>query len=476
MKTTKIKIRNLFGITALEIDGKSVELTGANGTGKTSVLDAIKFALTNNSNREYVIKSGEREGEILIETDTGLTIDRKARTDRAGYKSVKQGNTPIGSPEAFLKTIFTPLQLQPLEFIGMSKKEQNALILDTIQFDWNMDTIRGWFGEIPEDVNYDQNILSVLNDIQADNGAYFQKRQDINREIRAKRAIAADIEAALPMGYNGNEWKNANVGALYTEAEKIRKENETVEKAKRLLEGHDGKIRALQADRDIKLAAIDKETVAEEKRIESEIASMEERIRALRDKRAGLNTSKEQQQKVARSEYEAAVSKLETQIEAYSKYADMETKDISDILSKAAETEKMKSFVGEWERMNSINESIDGLTAESEELTRKIELARNLPGQILETATIPISGLTVKDGIPLINGLPVSNLSDGEKMSLCVDLAVQNPAGFQILLLDGVEALSEANRKKVYEKCKEKGLQIIATRTTEDNVLNVVEL
>ena len=109
-------------------------------------------------------------------------------------------------------------------------------------------------------------------------------------------------------------------------------------------------------------------------------------------------------------------------------------------------------------------------------ITKKIELARNLPGQILETATIPISGLTVKDGIPLINGLPVSNLSDGEKMALCVEVAVQNPAGFQILLLDGVEALSEENRKKVYEKCREKGLQIIATRTTDDNVLNVVEL
>ena len=31
-------------------------------------------------------------------------------------------------------------------------------------------------------------------------------------------------------------------------------------------------------------------------------------------------------------------------------------------------------------------------------------------------------------------------------------------------------------RKKLYEICKEKGLTVIATGTTNDNVLNIVEL
>ena len=34
MNITKIKIRNLFGITETELDGRSVEFTGKNGTGK----------------------------------------------------------------------------------------------------------------------------------------------------------------------------------------------------------------------------------------------------------------------------------------------------------------------------------------------------------------------------------------------------------------------------------------------------------
>jgi exonuclease SbcC len=75
MKTTRIRITNLFGIRETELDGRSVELTGSNGTGKTSVLDAFRYALTNQSDRRLIVRDGEREGEIIIETDTGLTID-----------------------------------------------------------------------------------------------------------------------------------------------------------------------------------------------------------------------------------------------------------------------------------------------------------------------------------------------------------------------------------------------------------------
>lgn len=63
-----------------------------------------------------------------------------------------------------------------------------------------------------------------------------------------------------------------------------------------------------------------------------------------------------------------------------------------------------------------MQEELDCLAAESEEYTRKIELARTLPGVILRTATIPIEGFTVENGVPLIHGLPVSNLSEGEQL------------------------------------------------------------
>jgi len=112
----------------------------------------------------------------------------------------------------------------------------------------------------------------------------------------------------------------------------------------------------------------------------------------------------------------------------------------------------------------------------SQGLTDKIEKARSLPGEILAECTIPIEGLTVENGVPLINGLPVSNLSDGEKLDLCIDVAIQNPNGLSIILIDGAEKLSTGLREKLYAKCKEKGLQFISTRTTDADCMEVIEL
>ena len=476
MKISKIKIRNLFGISEQELNGNSVELTGKNGAGKSSVIDAIKYALTNKSDRKYIIRNGETEGEIIVETDSGLSIDRKARTAQTDYKSVKQNGEVVGSPEAFLKTLFVPLQLNPMEFIAMSEKEQNTVILNMIQYEWDMNTIKEWFGEIPQDIDYDQNILSILYDIQAENGYYYQRRQDINRDIRAKKAIIADIGGSLPTGYDGAKWENANIGELYTRIERIRKENHDIEYAKSIIDGHDQKIRKFQADREIALAALDREITAESNQIDTELASLEERIKALKDKKAGIAGRKADKEKTIESEYKAAVAKFEAEVSEYADAAKKDTKPIDDLLAEADNTEKMKSHVGEWHRMLSIQEEVESLEEQSKLLTAKIEKARTLPGEILEKSEIPVEGLSVKDGIPLINGLPVSNLSDGEKLSLCVDIAVQNPGGLQIILMDGVEKLNKTNRDKLYKKCKDKNIQFIATRTDDTDELTVTEI
>ena len=113
MRTTKIRIKNLFGIREMELGGGDIELVGKKGTGKTSVIDAIRYALTNASDRDYIVRNGEIEGEIIIETDTGLVIDRKKRMNKADYKSVKEFNREIDKPQSFLNEIFTPLQLDP---------------------------------------------------------------------------------------------------------------------------------------------------------------------------------------------------------------------------------------------------------------------------------------------------------------------------------------------------------------------------
>ena len=210
--------------------------------------------------------------------------------------------------------------------------------------------------------------------------------------------------------------------------------------------------------------------------IDKDIARMQEQIAALSAEKNGLKEKLADKTALYDKEYEASVSKYDAEIEAYREFRDREPQDVTELVAQAAEIEEMKSHINEYRRMLSLQSDVDGLREETEELTRKIEKARMLPGEILQECKIPIAGLTVKDGVPLINGLPVSNLSDGEKLDLCIDVAIQNPKGLQIILIDGVEKLSTEWKNRLYDKCREKGLQFIATRTTDDAEMTVYEL
>lgn len=476
MKTTRIHIKNLFGISETELDGRSMEVTGSNGVDKTSIIDSIKYALTNDSSRDYVIKNGESEGEIFIETDTGLTIDRKKRVNQADYKNIRQDGKPVQSPEAFVRELFTPLQIDPIKFTQMSRQEQNRIILDLIEFDWDLNWIKEKFGEIPQGVDYQQNILQVLNDIQSEKGVYFQTRQDINREIRNKTAFISDIAKDIPQGFQAEKWEAYDLSEAYTKITKVQEYNSRIERAKLFKDSYDNKVRGYQAEMEIAVSNLKSAIAAEREQLTSEIERKKTEIKAAEDKLNSLSDKIADKTKIFESEYREKVAKLDSDIKVANEYIGKQLVDVSVMQTEVKTAEEMKKHLNEYRRMKSMQDELEALEEHSKALTSKIELARELPGEILKTATIPVKGLTVKDGIPLINGLPVSNLSEGEQLQLCVDVALSKPNSLQIILIDGAEKLSEKNRLALYEKCKEKGLQFIATRTTDSDDLEVTYL
>lgn len=109
--------------------------------------------LTNKSDRDFIVRNGETEGEIIIETDAGLRIQRKSRTNMTDYKSVKDNGKEVPSPEGFLGEIFSELQIDPVKFISMSGDEQKKIILGLIESNGYKLDCRT-IGEIPPGVDY----------------------------------------------------------------------------------------------------------------------------------------------------------------------------------------------------------------------------------------------------------------------------------------------------------------------------------
>ena len=469
MKATRIIIKNLFGIKELKLDGSSVELTGPKGSGKTSVLDAIRYNLTNRSDRDYVVHKGEDEGEIIIETDTGLSIDRRVKAGASGTVKVRDGELLRTRPAEFLNGIFTPLQLDPVQFTQMSRQEKNRVILSLIDFQWDLNWIQEQFGEIPQGVDYSKHILEVLSDIQSESGIYYQSRQALNRDARNKQAFISDIAKDIPSNYNAARWEAYPIGEKYRELSRIQESNARIERARSFRSGYDAQLRGLDGERASQLAAIDRETSQARTRYTAQI----ERLQAELD---GLDRDRDGKIAVVEAQYREKVANLERGMAAAGQYGDAEPEDTAALSAEINEAEEMRSHLNEYHRMESMQKELDALTASSEELTRKIELARELPSQILAQAKLPVEGLTVENGVPLIHGLPISNLSDGELLELCVDITVSRPGQLGIILVDGAERLDTESRQKLYERCKDKGLQIIATRVTDSDALDVVVL
>lgn len=379
IKISKIKISNLFGIKEQNLDGRSIEITGSNGQGKTSILDAIRYALTNSSERDYIVKKGESEGEILIETDTGLSINRKKRTQSSDYKSIKQNEKEINSPESFLKEIFTPMQLNPVEFTQMSKQEQNRIILDLIEFDWDLNWIKEKFGEIPSGVDYSQNILEVLNEIQSEDGEYYKARQDINRDIRNNRAFISDIADGLPEKYDAEKWEKFNLTEKLKELMTIKEQNARINEAKQFIANYDNKVKGYEAERQIAISAEEKNISIERENLQKEIARLEEQIKGDKEKLNNLDNTLEDRKKIANLEYEKKIAALDESIGRAKEFAQKTPVDITEMQAECDLAEKMKSYINEYKRMKEYEKQIEELNIQSQEYTKKIELARNLP-------------------------------------------------------------------------------------------------
>lgn len=476
MKVSKLRIRNLFGLKEYESDGGDRELSGDNGTGKTSLIDSIRLAFTNKSARDYVVTNGESEGEIFVETDNGITINRKVRTNKADYKSIKRDGKDVLQAERFLRELFTELQLNPVEFLSMSKNDQNRMILDMIDFKWDLNWIREQFGEIVPGVNYEQNILGVLQEIQAEDGYYFQKRQDINREARNKLAFIEEIGQALPKGYNAKEWEAVNLGEMFKKIEEIRAVNERITKAKEVVAGRDGRVKEINNEMELMIAQINDQTRQNIDEGKKRIAQLQDQIRVVEGKIKEFEQSRETSTISIKAEYKNQITAIDAEVNQYADVAAKKNLPVEDLQKDAENAEKMKSYINEYHRMTGFQKEVEGLKSQSDALTAKIEHARALPGAILEQSNIPVNGLTIKDGIPLINGLPINNLSDGEKLDLCVSVATQKENSLNMVLIDGVEKLGKTNREILYKKLKEKGVQFISTRTTDEKELTVTRI
>lgn len=180
MKIIALEAENLKRLTAVHIepDGNLVQITGKNGHGKTSVLDAIWWAL---DGKEHVQAKPIRQGEeqAIVRLDLGdLVVTRKfrAKEDGSYTTSITVENAEgarFPSPQTMLDELLGELTFDPLAFTRMKADAQvHALRSLVPDFDF---------------AAAEQSIKEA-----------FDKRAICNRDAREARAAADAISRDLP--------------------------------------------------------------------------------------------------------------------------------------------------------------------------------------------------------------------------------------------------------------------------------------
>jgi DNA repair exonuclease SbcCD ATPase subunit len=126
MRIVKFTAENIKRLRAVQIqpDGNVVVLTGANGQGKSSVLDAIWMALGGTDKCPDVpIRQGESHAHVELDLEE-IVVKRTFRATGTTLTVTNKDGTKVASPQRLLDALVGKMTFDPMEFMRMKPTVQ----------------------------------------------------------------------------------------------------------------------------------------------------------------------------------------------------------------------------------------------------------------------------------------------------------------------------------------------------------------
>lgn len=396
VKINELLIENVKRVKAVQFEPSADGLTiigGRNGQGKTSVLDAIAWALGGNNYKPSV---PERDGALVppnlhIELSNGLIVERKGKnstlkvTDPEGNKSGQQ----------LLNEFVSTLALDLPKFINGSDKDKADSLLKIL------------------------GIGDVLAQLDTKENQLYAQRTEVGR-IADRKKKAAD---EMPMYPNVPKEPVSATELIKQQQEILARNGENEQKRQN--------------------------------------AARYERMLA--------------EAQIAFDEAKAALQKAEQDCLTARKSAeDLHDESTAELEKNLAEIEALNIKI----RANSTKEAAEveanNLQQEYDGLTEQIESVREERNKLLDSAELPLPGLSVKDGKLIYNNMPWDGMSGSDQLKVATAIVRKlNPqCGF--VLMDKLEQMDLETLQEFGVWLKQEGLQVIATRVSTGDECSII--
>jgi exonuclease SbcC len=424
MHIAHLHIENLLGLKLLDLTPGAVnEVTGANGAGKSSVLEGLMLAFTNKGFRSHLVRDGEEEALVVVELDDGTTIRRRLREGKAGEVTVKQEGQTLGSPQAALGALFgSALAFNPIAFLELPLAEQTKLLLDLVDLDLPVEELRALGdGNLPVEYHPEAHPLKSLALVEK---MLSEKRTEVGREQKRHQGAAATAKAQVPAGFEAEAVRAQNVTEINRQLVNANAYNrERREMGQQL--------------REIGVACA---------RRQEKIAELQEQIEDLRTANGVDCETEVSLQNYLETNPEQDTSALESQLAAY----DQQREILGAFDSAATEHTAARVAETEWDRLSGL-----------------IEAVRGKPQELLAAAQPPVEGMDLVDGEVVIHGRPLADYSDSEREDLAVQIAEALAGPLKLICVDGAEKYDEGRYAALLARLEAAGFQLFVARVGE---------
>lgn len=437
MKIVKLTAENIKKLTAVEITpaGAVVRITGANGSGKTSVLDSIMWGLGGKGAiQAQPIRKGADKGKIVLDLGDYIVTRRFTASDTTVIVEAKSG-ARYPSPQRFLDDLMGSISFDPLEFARMDPKPQLEMLRGLVRLDVDIAALEG------------------LNDRD------YEERTEINRNVKSLRAQASAIVVPddLPA-------EKVDADALMDRLARASEENGEIERRKARREQAERDAASAIAVADQLAASLTGELAEIQQAADRDVADIDQQIEALTKRRADIVATTGDRIAKHREKTEARIAELRGEASALqAKLAEAgplpAPVDIATLRAEVDRANRINAAIAQRDRRATLTAEADAEQKKADQLTANIEARNKAKADAIASAKFPVPGLSFGDGHVLLNGLPFDQASGAEQLRASVAIAMAANPTLRVLRIKDGSLLDENGFRLLAEMAADKDYQ-----------------